>query len=86
MNGGKTWTNVSGNMPDNPADDAVIVHHRLIVATDLGVFIAHDGSAHWSRLGHGLPNVDTWSLAVSPDRSYVVAATHGRGLWKLRIP
>jgi hypothetical protein len=64
----------------------VIVHHHLIVATDLGVFIARDGSTHWSRLGHDLPNVDTWSLAVSPDHSYVVAATHGRGLWKLRIP
>jgi hypothetical protein len=86
MNGGRTWTNVSGNLPDNPADDVAIVHHRLIVATDLGVFIARDGSTSWSRLGHGLPDVDTWNLAVSPDRRYVVAATHGRGLWKLRIP
>ena len=86
MNGGTTWTNITGNLPDNPADGAVIVHHHLIVATDLGVFIARDGSTHWSRLGHDLPKVDTWSLAVSPDHSYVVAATHGRGLWKLRIP
>jgi hypothetical protein len=86
MNGGKTWKNVSGNLPDNPADHAVIVRSKLIVATDLGVFIARDGSRHWSRLGHGLPNVDTWSLAVSPDRGYVVAATHGRGLWKIPIP
>jgi hypothetical protein len=85
-NGGTTWKNVSGNLPDNPADDVAIVHHRLIVATDLGVFIARDGSTHWSRLGHDLPDVDTWNLAVSPNRSYVVAATHGRGLWKLRIP
>jgi photosystem II stability/assembly factor-like uncharacterized protein len=85
-NGGQTWTNLTGNLPDNPADDVAIVHHKLIVATDLGVFIARDGSTHWKRLGHGLPDVDTWNLAVSPNRSYVVAATHGRGLFKLRIP
>jgi hypothetical protein len=58
----------------------------VIVATDLGVFIARDGSSSWSRLGHGLPNVDTWDLAVSPSRTYVVAATHGRGQWKITIP
>jgi len=34
----------------------------------------------------GLPNVDTWDLAVSPSRTYVVAATHGRGQWKINIP
>ena len=63
-----------------------IVRHKLIVATDLGVFIARDGSSHWARLGHGLPDVDTWNLAVSPNRRYVVAATHGRGLFKIDIP
>jgi hypothetical protein len=84
-NGGQTWKNMSGNLPDNPADDVAIVHHRLIVATDLGVFVARDGSHHWARLGHGLPDVATWNLAVSPDRRYVVAATHGRGLFKIGI-
>lgn len=85
FNGGTTWKDVTGNLPDNPAGDVVLVHHRLIVATDLGVFIARDGTHTWSRLGHGLPNADTWDLAVSPDRSYVVAATHGRGLWKIKV-
>jgi hypothetical protein len=84
-NGGKTWKNMTGNLPDNPAEDVVLVHHKLIVATDLGVFVARDGSSHWARLGHGLPNVATWSLGVSPSRRYVVAATHGRGQWKIGI-
>ncbi len=85
-NGGQTWTNISANLPDEPADDVVLVHHKVIVATDLGVFIARDGGHSWSRLGHGLPNVDTWALGVSPSRTYVVAATHGRGQWKITIP
>jgi hypothetical protein len=49
------------------------------------VFVARDGSSDWARLGHGLPNVATWSLGVSPSRRYVVAATHGRGQWKIGI-
>ena len=85
-NGGKSWTNISANLPDEPADDVVLVQHKVIVATDLGVFIARDGGHSWSRLGRGLPNVDTWALGVSPSRTYVVAATHGRGQWKLPIP
>jgi hypothetical protein len=84
-NGGTTWTNITGNLPDNPADDVVLAHHRLIVATDLGVYIARDGTHSWSRLGHGLPNAATWALALSPDHSYVVAATHGRGQWRIAL-
>jgi hypothetical protein len=76
---------MTGNLPDNPAEDVVLVHHRLIVATDLGVFVARDGTHHWARFGHGLPNVATWSLGVSPSRRYVVAATHGRGQWKIPV-
>jgi hypothetical protein len=85
-NGGNSWTDISGNLPDEPADDVVLVQRKVIVATDLGVFIAPDGGHSWSRLGRGLPNVDTWALGVSPSRTYVVAATHGRGQWKLPIP
>ena len=84
-NGGQSWKNMSGNLPDNPAEDVRMVHHKVIVATDLGVFIARDGSHHWARLGHGMPEVATWNLAVSPNRRYIVAATHGRGLFKLGI-
>ena len=84
-NGGQTWKDLTGNLPDDPADDVAIVHGKLVLATDLGVFIARDGSSHWARLGHGLPDVDTWNLAVSPNRRYVVAATHGRGLFKIGL-
>lgn len=85
-NGGNSWKDISRNLPDEPADDVVLVQRKVIVATDLGVFIVPDGGHSWSRLGRGLPNVDTWALGVSPSRTYVVAATHGRGQWKLPIP
>jgi photosystem II stability/assembly factor-like uncharacterized protein len=87
--GGATWTDVSGNLPDAPSDDLLLVNGHLVLATDLGVFVADagDGAATtWSRFGSGLPNASTNDLALSPEGSYIVAGTHGRGLWRIASP
>jgi hypothetical protein len=87
--GGATWTDVSGNLPDAPSDDLLLVNGHLVLATDLGVFIAGAGggaATAWSRFGSGLPNASTNDLALSPDGSYLVAGTHGRGLWRIASP
>jgi hypothetical protein len=36
----------------------------------------------WTRVGANLPNASTNDLVVAPGGDYVVAATHGRGLWR----
>ncbi len=84
LDGGASWTDVSGNLPDVPADSSVLWHHRLVVSTDIGVF-ATSASAPgvWQRLGGDLPPAPAVDLAVSPDQGYLLVATHGRGLWKL---
>jgi hypothetical protein len=59
-----------------------------VVATDIGVFIATAGqgaNTTWSRFGT-LPNSSVNDLQLSPDGSYLIAATHGRGLWKIATP
>lgn len=87
--GGATWTDDSGNLPDAPSDDLLLVNGNLVLATDLGVFVAAAGQGEattWSRFGTGLPNASTNDLALSPDGSYIVAATHGRGLWRIDSP
>src|SRR5437764_7733853 len=56
---GATWTDISGNLPDAPGDDLVVVNGKLVVATDVGAFVAAAGGGTatlWSRLGSGLPN------------------------------
>ncbi len=84
LNGGKTWTNVSGNLPDAPADSSILWHRQLVVSTDIGVFsTSAAGPGIWRRLGRGLPAAPAVDLAVSPDQGYLLVATHGRGLWKL---
>ena len=84
---GSTWTDVSGNLPDAPADDLLITPSgKLVLATDVGVFTAAMGSTTWSALGTGLPNSPVNDLSYGPGNAYVIAATHGRGLWKIPTP
>jgi hypothetical protein len=83
-NGGQSWTDISGNLPDIASDALVISHHQLALGTDGGVFTAAEGSGattSWSRLGHGLPNVVVDDLTKGPG-GYIYAATHGRGIWR----
>ena len=82
---GATWTNVSGNFPDIPANRIVIRNGKLIVATDLGTLISTDDGAHWSRLGSGAPVTTVMYLSVGPDGK-LYAATHGRGIWSISAP
>ena len=52
------------------------------MGTDVGVFSTSAAApGAWSRVGVSLPNASTNDLVVSPGQDYVLAATHGRGLW-----
>lgn len=82
--GGSSWTDVSGNLPDIPANDIVLDHGKLTVANDIGVFTSTDGSS-WNRVGTNLPNVVVSQLTVDPNGT-LVAATHGRGVWTIAAP
>jgi len=88
-NSGGRFVDISGDLPDAPGDDLVLSRGRLVVATDIGVFTALAGGGagtSWSRYGSGLPTSSVNDLAVSPAGDYVMAATHGRGLWTQPLP
>jgi hypothetical protein len=85
LNGGTTWANRSGNLPDAPMDDIVFNNAKLIVGSDFGVFVSSDNGATWSHLGTNLPNVVVGQLTVDPN-GVLVAATHGRGIWTITAP
>jgi hypothetical protein len=85
--GGATWKDISANLPDIPADSIVVLPHGngLALSTDLGVFYRGQHASHWSILGNELPTTATLQLSLGPDGN-LYAATHGRGIWKVRVP
>ena len=84
--GGGTWTDISGNMPDIPTNALEILPNgKFVVGTDLGVIVSSDGGAHWSRLGGNFPATVAIDVEAGPD-GRLYAATHGRGIWRITTP
>jgi hypothetical protein len=83
-NGGASWRDVSGNLPDAPVYKVALRGSRLVVGTEVGSFITRGrpDRGRWARLGTGLPAVTVWDLTVAPG-GRVVAGTHGRGDWEV---
>ncbi len=80
-NAGNSFHTITGNLPDVPANAAVLRNGRLFVGTDLGLYSAVAGHHHWTRVGKGLPNASILDLRLNPQGSQLVAALHGRGVW-----
>lgn len=84
-NMGTTWSDVSGNLPDIPVNaiilDPLSTNH-ILVGTDLGIFESFNGGTTWVQENNGMANVVVADLDLRGD-SYVFAATHGRGMFKL---
>jgi hypothetical protein len=83
---GHSWTDVSANFPDIPANSIqALSDGTLVVGTDLGVVIRMPGSTDWSRLGTNLPLTTALDVELGPDGK-IYAATHGRGIWSIDKP
>ncbi|HYO76864.1 MAG TPA: hypothetical protein VE010_10410, partial [Thermoanaerobaculia bacterium] len=84
--GGTTWQNVSGGLPDVPATALALHPHdvnRMWLATDTAVFTTADRGATWTSDRRNMPVVAVQDLHYNANTGYVVAATHGRGVWRL---
>jgi photosystem II stability/assembly factor-like uncharacterized protein len=89
-NGGNSWRNISGNLPNAPVE--MITYDqptgRLYAATDFGVF-SLDGKKHgkssWKRVGEGLPNTPVLDVKLSGDGGTLFGATFGRSVWKIAL-
>jgi uncharacterized protein (TIGR03437 family) len=89
QNAGASWTDISGNLPNIPANDLVIdpdLPQTIYAATDIGVMVTTDGGATWSTLGNGLPKVVVMSLVLDRGSRVLRAGTHGRSVWEILVP
>ncbi|MCA1585477.1 MAG: hypothetical protein LC791_12170 [Acidobacteria bacterium] len=87
--GALTWEDLDkGRLPDVPhhsiaipADDA----NTVFVCSDAGVFVSRDGGQDWMNVTRNLPNVMVVDLVHHLLDGTLMAATYGRGLWRLRL-
>ena len=85
-NRGASWTNISGNLPDVPVTSVAVNPNNsntIYIGTDLGVFQTTDGGITWVRLGNGMPRIATFMVRYHKASSSLIAATHGRGIYRL---
>ena len=84
---GKTWTNISGNLPERGSVYAIAEDHvnenLLFAGTEFGVFASADGGKHWTQLKNGIPTIAVRDLAIHKGENDLVMASFGRGFYVL---
>lgn len=88
-NGGRDWTNFSGNLPNLPVNCILVDGSLLYVGTDIGVYYRRLTDADWTPFYNGLPRVPVTQLHKTINSSnfrfYLEASTFGRGLWQTEV-
>lgn len=85
-NGGTSWTNIDGDLPDMPVRWCMFVpgyDDKALLATEAGVYLTqliNGGSTAWIP-SPTFPTVRTDMLQYRSSDGLIAAATHGRGLW-----
>ena len=86
--GGQSWANVSGSLPNLPANCIVYedgTQDGLYVGTDVGVYYIDDAMSDWAPYMLGLPNVIVTDLEIYEVGGKIRAGTYGRGIWEASI-
>jgi hypothetical protein len=88
--GASTFTLLDGNEPrdrlgDIPATSiAVTGRGTIYVGTDYGC-VRSKGDGVWTECARGLPNMPVSDLMYVRERKKLYAATHGQGVWELKV-
>ena len=84
---GRTWTNISGNLPAKHDVWSVVQDHvnsnLLFAGTEFGVFVSVDGGTNWTALKGGLPSIQVRDMQVQKRETDLAIATFGRGFYVL---
>lgn len=89
INGGASWTNISSNLPNLPANCSVYQpgsSDLLFVGMDVGVYYKDNSSNNWTLYNIGLPNTPISDMEISPAAPGLLrAATYGRGVYQVDV-
>lgn len=83
---GRTWTNVTGNLPEKAYVWVVREDPRnpniIYAGTELGLFVSFTQGKHWIKLRmKNLPTVSVHDILVHPRDNDLILGTHGRSIW-----
>lgn len=87
--GGKTWINISYNLPNIPINCIQYQPQSLdvlYIGTDMGVYYTTTKQKQWLPYNEDLPNTIVNDLEVNLVTYTLRAATFGRGLWEAPLP
>jgi photosystem II stability/assembly factor-like uncharacterized protein len=80
--GGDTWQNITGDLPNTPVNSIVVrtaAPRMIFVGTDIGVFQSTNDGTSWLPFNNGFPAVAVFDLKYKDRANVLLAATHGRG-------
>jgi photosystem II stability/assembly factor-like uncharacterized protein len=88
--GGKTWKDISGNLPQAPVNDLLVIGDDVVVGSDVGVYVTRGVNKglgrSWLKVGKGLPNAPITSLDWQKKTKTLLAGNFGRGAYSIRLP
>lgn len=79
-NGGDSWTNWSGSLPNIPTYGLSVSVEGVYVGTEFGVFFRGFAMTDWVPFYNGMPRVPVTEMAVNAN-GLIYASTFGRGVW-----
>jgi hypothetical protein len=85
VNNGTSWTNISGNLPNLPANCIIYqtgTQDGIYVGMDVGIYYKDNTMANWELYNSNLPNVRIRDLKIKYNTQEIYVATYGRGAWK----
>ena len=85
---GKSWKAISNNLPSEVSyviKEDPFFENVLYAGLYRGVYISIDRGASWSLLGKNMPAAAVADIAINKKSMDLVAATHGRGIYKINL-
>ena len=87
VSGTAAWTDRSYDLGDQPITSVAFDPDSgdVFASTDYGVLMLQRGGSSWSPAAPNLPPVAVYGLTIDANSHLLYAATHGRGIWRLKL-
>ncbi len=89
-NAGVDWTDITGDLPNGLRGISLTINFStpsplLFLGTDYGVYFSPNNGTNWTKEGDNLPSLAIYDLGYDVHNHLLVAATHGRGMWRATV-